>query len=385
MSSSDSDDTESDDIDNANSLPMHNDTNTVAAALAPSIIGVKRTRKLIKPANVKSDVWKHFKVFEDDKATAQCNYCETQIKRSGGTGHLNDHYKTCQSKSYAATLRQDYVEMLNNQNQSSSASSTNTTGPIQKYFKPSNDFHSLCMKWIVQTKQPFETVENRQFRSMCFALNNKVEFLSVKRLKNMIVDQTALTEATVTSMLRSNHYAITNDSWTSRKNNTYTAITCHWIDDDFNIKNCALGCQPKEGRSQAVDHVNDIEVVMKCFDLTYKRLVASVTDTDATMIAAGRELKNRARTALAGDQIALDSLVEWIGCVDHILELTTAIAFKDIPESDGTMARCRNLVTFFNQSSQATQALLDLQTTMNATEGNGLASVNVIQDVATRW
>lgn len=146
MSSSEPDDIEPDEINNADSLPMHNDTNAVADALAPSVIGVKRTRKLIKPANVKSDVWKHFKVFEDDQATARCNYCQTQIKRSGGTGHLNDHFKTCQSKSYAATLRHDYVEMLNDQNQSSSASSTTTTGPIQKYFKPSNDFPSVCMK-----------------------------------------------------------------------------------------------------------------------------------------------------------------------------------------------------------------------------------------------
>lgn len=54
-------------------------------------------------------------------------------------------------------------------------------------------------------------------------------------------------------------------------------------------------------------------------------------------------------------------------------------------ELEWTMACCRNLVVFFHQSSQATQALLQLQTTTNDTEGNGFPPVNVIQDNPLRW
>ena len=96
-------------------------------------------------------------------------------------------------------------------------------------------------------------------------------------------------------------------------------------------------------------------------------------------LAAGRLLQDQARLSVAEDQVALESLVQWHGCVDHILELTTKIAFTDIPESEGTMALCRSLVAYFNLSSIATKILRDVQNTMNVT------AVDIIQDVLTRW
>ena len=345
----------------------------------------KKARLLIIPRGVKAECWSHFKVYEDDPNIAKCDYCDTEIKRLGGTSHLSDHLKVCQFKEIAARKRKGFVELFSNRNQSTSL---NTTGPLDKFVKVASDFPTHCTKWIVMTKQSFETVETALFRKMCYALNPKVEALAVKKVKDIVTVRTALCEAAISSQLENNHYAITNDAWTSRRNQSYTAITVHWIEEDFVLRSCALGCQPKEGRSQAVDHVNDIEIAMERFDLKYNRLIASVTDTDATMISAGRLLQDRARNVARAseDQTALDTIVQWHGCIDHILELTTGIAFKDIPESEGTMARCRSLVTFFNQSSTATKVLLDLQTTMNTAQGRReLHAVNVIQDVVTRW
>jgi hypothetical protein len=70
-------------------------------------------------------------------------------------------------------------------------------------------------------------------------------------------------------------------------------------------------------------------------------------------------------------------VTKWHGCIDHLLELVTGIAFKDLPESDGTMSACRTLINYFNSSSQAMAKLLSKQLIGRA--------VKPIQDVATRW
>ncbi len=67
------------------------------------------------------------------------------------------------------------------------------------------------------------------------------------------------------------------------------------------------------------------------------------------------------------------------GCVDHVLELVTKIAFKDVPDSIGTMAIRHSMVNFFNSSSQATTKLKEKTKAMLG------VSLGVIQDVCTRW
>jgi len=69
--------------------------------------------------------------------------------------------------------------------------------------------------------------------------------------------------------------------------------------------------------------------------------------------------------------------VDWHGCIDHLLNLVTKIAFKDSVESDGAMNAARELVGFFSSSSQAEEILLSKQMPGSA--------VKCIQDVTTRW
>jgi len=125
----------------------------------------------------------------------------------------------------------------------------------------------------------------------------------------------------------------------------------------------------KNGASTAVDTVAYVERQMELYDLTYREMVAVVTDTEATMISAGRKFVENS-TRVAGK-------TKWHGCVDHLLELVTGIAFKDLPESNGTMSACRTMINFFNSSSQAMAKLLAKQSAGRA--------VKPIQDVATRW
>ena len=87
------------------------------------------------------------------------------------------------------------------------------------------------------------------------------------------------------------------------------------------------------------------------------------------MIAAGRLFVERS--------LQEGGKTKWLGCIDHLLQLVTKKTFSDLPISEGTLKACRNLVNFFNSSSQATKKLLGKQV-----EGR---AVKPIQDVTTRW
>jgi hypothetical protein len=67
-------------------------------------------------------------------------------------------------------------------------------------------------------------------------------------------------------------------------------------------------------------------------------MTAVVTDTEATMVSAGRMMVENAEQR--------GGVTKCHGCIDHLLELVTGIAFKDLPESDGTMSACRTLINY---------------------------------------
>jgi hypothetical protein len=78
-----------------------------------------------------------------------------------------------------------------------------------------------------------------------------------------------------------------------------------------------------------------------------------VTDTEATMIAAGRLFVSKS--------VEEGGTTKWISCIDQLLQLVTKKAFSDLPMSEGAPKACHNLVNYFNSSSQAMKKLLGKQ------------------------
>jgi hypothetical protein len=68
---------------------------------------------------------------------------------------------------------------------------------------------------------------------------------------------------------------------------------------------------------------------------------------------------------------------KWHGCVNHLLELITGIAFTDAPKTIGTISACHSIVNFYYSSTQAMSKLPSKQVQGRA--------VKPIQDVVTRW
>ena len=98
-------------------------------------------------------------------------------------------------------------------------------------------------------------------------------------------------------------------------------------------------------------------------------------DSEPTMNAVGRLLQE------CCEDVDPDELVDadFGPCVDHIVELTSGIAFEGTALSMDTMAKARKLVGHFKESSQADAILLSKQ------GGDQSVAVTVIQDIITRW
>ncbi len=116
---------------------------------------------------------------------------------------------------------------------------------------------------------------------------------------------------------------------------------------------------------------------MQEYNLSYDNMTAVVTDTKATMVAAGRLFIYYSAHA--------NGRTIWHGCIDHLLELVTGIAFTDAPETMGAMSACRSIVNFFNSSMQnffnsSMQAMGKLVSKQQVGR-----AVKPIQDIATRW
>ncbi len=170
--------------------------------------------------------------------------------------------------------------------------------------------------------------------------------------------------------LKKRHFALTTDAWTSLAKTGYVTCTTHFIDrETWKLHSLVLGLYEKTGRSRAIDCVEYAEHQMEAFHLHYSYMTYVVTDTEATMVAAGRKFIERSEEQ--------NGRTKWHGCVDHLLELITGIAFTDAPETLGTMSACRSIVNFFNSSTQAMSKLLSKQVQGRA--------VRPIQDVVTRW
>ena len=112
-----------------------------------------------------------------------------------------------------------------------------------------------------------------------------------------------------------------------------------------------------------------VEGIWLSYDIDYASITCIVTDTEATMVKAARIFASKAQQAA--------SEVSWHGCIDHLLNLITKVAFKDFAESDGAMNAARELVGHFSSSSQAEEILLSKQIPGSA--------VKCIHDVTTRW
>ncbi len=109
------------------------------------------------------------------------------------------------------------------------------------------------------------------------------------RLGRLLKKVYYVTQHKLIAILKGRHYTLTTNAWTSIAKVGYVTCTAHFIDGDtWKLHSMVLGLCEKTSRSRAIDCVEYTEQQMKEYHLHYPEMTCVVTDTEPTMVAAGR-------------------------------------------------------------------------------------------------
>ena len=101
----------------------------------------------------------------------------------------------------------------------------------------------LIARMIIMHEYPLSCVEHEWFRKVLSSLNPMWKNISRNTIKSDIMELYKMEKAKVVSLIKSNSskVAITTDMWTcSSQTKGYMAITTHFIDDSWTLRNQIL-------------------------------------------------------------------------------------------------------------------------------------------------
>ena len=158
--------------------------------------------------------------------------------------------------------------------------------------------------------------------------------------------------------------AITHDGWTSCNTESFSTVTGHYIDKNWNLKAVSLSTKKVEGSHTSENIASQLELVKEEWNLP--RCIA-VTDN------------------AANERKAFD-LLNWIrfGCYGHRVNLVVRNSLKENSVAK-LIGKGRKLVTFFHQSSSANDILLAKQRLLLTDETSTQKPLKLLLDVPTRW
>ncbi|KAH7955965.1 hypothetical protein HPB52_005298 [Rhipicephalus sanguineus] len=151
--------------------------------------------------------------------------------------------------------------------------------------------------------------------------------------------------------------SLTSEMWTSRSNQSYISLTCHYLTSNFEMRSFALENRSVTGSHTACNILEHLQAMMEDWELPLKKVPAYVVTDNARNV----------RAALRG-----------ISCV-HTLQLAIKDAKEETAGVPVILKKCRAIVGHYKHSAQAAARLKDCLRRME------LSVLELIQDVQTRW
>ncbi|XP_030747935.1 zinc finger BED domain-containing protein DAYSLEEPER-like [Sitophilus oryzae] len=203
------------------------------------------------------------------------------------------------------------------------------------------------MKLFTWDFQPFTMVEDKGFKNlMSICVLTKFEEIC-QDVKNTLSEQ-ALS------------VCITTDAWTSSVNDSYCALTAHYINEHFEMKTVLLDCSVFKDSHTAENLAEYITKMVSEWNLKDK--ITIVISDNASNITS-----------------TVTNILKWkhYGCYAHKLNLVVQDALRHVKD---VLMKVKAIVTYFKRSNAATRKLVTYQEQIGIKQPKKL-----LQDVVTRW
>ncbi len=254
---------------------------------------------------------------------------------------------------------------------------------VSTFFKPAGPNplaarleEDALLRMVIMRHEPFSVVEDPDFRAYQRSLNKKALLYTNRSVKDLLRTRTLSKREVLLNFFTTQtsgqgkitpastfvklpcFSAVTSDSWTSAKKETYTSLSLHAIPTTFdNLFSFPFDIEQVEGHTYGVNVADKIASMAAAWGAS---VTVAVTDCEPSMVASWRNMEHGAQ-----------------GCFDHRLEKVSAVFF-DCPGHKDTMIKCRALAGHFHHSSQANAKLKESgKLVFGAEHPDGLGTVQV--------
>lgn len=310
----------------------------------------------------KSVVWSDFTV-SDDKKKAICKICKVELKYEGGcTSNLLKHLQGVHKKTTAVPAAGSGVRKT-------LKDFGITTGRVCGSDRKKT-IDNLVSKVITENNLPFTFVESESFRELLKYTEPNYKPMCGETVKAIVKERAFSLKSTIKKELGNCKYlSLTTDCWTSLNNESFMAITCNYIDQNWTIKSPVLETKFLAERHFADYLADQLKESIREWDIE-NRVVAIVHDSASNI----RSIAN----------IINDQYID-VPCSAHILQICINNAMGTSKTTNHLISKTINaanrLISHFHHSTLATNELLKRQQSMNAETDN----YKLIQSVKTRW
>ncbi|KAL0819743.1 hypothetical protein ABMA28_007791 [Loxostege sticticalis] len=338
-------------------------------------------------ARKRSALWNHFETEGSDSKKAKCSYCAQVLALpNGNVGNLGRHMKSKHPTIPLVPERQALPPS------SSATSPPNTTPSVPaleqinleplrpRYNNPQPTIRDFAIKplpprraekidnqlmmMIAKEFHPLRLVEEEEFAKFVALLNPSYSLPTRKTISESILPKQyeKLLQITKNKLATdSAAVCLSTDGWTSINNESFVAVTAHYISHDaaeIKLETVLLGCIKYTERHTAENICELLKTFMNDWQIKNK-VTAISSDNAANMIAAVR----------AGN---------WrhIACLAHSINRAVQTSLGHI---SSTHVKVKQVVEYFKRSSHAQTKLKEIQKQLNVPD------LKLKQDVATRW
>ena len=211
--------------------------------------------------------------------------------------------------------------------------------------------------------QPLSVVENPGFRALVTALDKRYTIIARKTLTDVKLPKVYQEKKSqlLADLTAVDHVGITTDQWTSRANEGYTTVTCHFTREDWTLASPVLATRSSGERHGDKNMAAELVEIFKEFGISTK-VTSVVTDNAKNAKKAVRitELDNQP-------------------CFAHTLNLVVSHALEDDKDAASDIQAVKSIALFFKQSVQATRELKKIHQKKQST------FKNIENDVKTQW